>query len=75
MRYTEIRLKVKGEEEVYRIYVTDALYSLTQMRGLRLSMSKRYIDVIKPDRNYVDETRTPEEIINGISAKLKGMKP
>lgn len=34
-------------------------------------MTKRWIDVVDPDRNVVDETRTPEEIINGIRDRLK----
>ena len=68
MRYTEIRLKLKHEEEVYRIYLTDALYCLTN-RGL--TMTKRFIDVLRPDRNVVEETRTPDEIINMIKSKLE----
>lgn len=68
MRYAYIRLREKGADKVYRIYVTDALYALTN-RGQH--MTKRWIDVVDPDRNVVDETRTPEEIINGIRDKLK----
>lgn len=68
MRYAYIRLREKGMEKVYRIYVTDALYALT--KGGQ-HMTKRWIDVVDPDRNVVDETRTPEEIINGIRDKLK----
>lgn len=33
-------------------------------------MNKRYADVINPDRDVIEETRTPEEIIDGIRAKL-----
>ena len=74
MRYTEIRFKMKTEEEVYRIYVTDALFCLTTQRGLTQAMSKRYIDVIRPERNFVEETRSPQEIIDTISGKLERLK-
>lgn len=46
-------------EQVYRIYVTDALKILG-------GLNERYIDVFKPV-----ETRTAEEIINHIKAGLK----
>lgn len=48
----------KRKEELYRIYVTDALKEY-------LHLNIRYADLFKPK-----ETRTAEEIIGGISDKL-----
>ena len=70
MRYYGARFKQKQTDEVYRIYVTDGFYALTN-RGQRLG--KRYADIANPDRNEQEETRTPEEIIQSISDKLKRM--
>ena len=50
------------------MYVTEALYILTN-QGLRLAV--KYADIIRPDRNVIDETRSPEEIINTIKDKLE----
>lgn len=71
MRYVETRLRKKHEEEAYRTYLTDALYCLTGMRGLPYTMDKRFVDIIRPDRNVIDEERSPEEIINTIKDKLE----
>lgn len=71
MRYVEIRLNKKHEEEAYRMYLTDALFCLAGMRGLPYTMNKRFIDIIRPDRKVIDEERTPEEIINTIKGKLE----
>lgn len=46
------------KEELYRQYVTDAL-------KVYFKLNIRYTDLFKPQ-----ETRTPEEIIDNISAKL-----
>jgi hypothetical protein len=59
MRYATARYNQNQREEVYRIYVTDSLKNLT---GLNI----RYADVFKPE-----ETRTAEEIIDGIKGKLR----
>lgn len=48
----------KRKEELYRIYVTDALKEY-------LKLNIRYADLFKPQ-----ETRTAKEIISGISEKL-----
>jgi Mg/Co/Ni transporter MgtE len=53
------RYNQNQREEVYRIYVTD---SLKHLAGLNI----RYADVFKPE-----ETRTAEEIIDGIKGKLR----
>ena len=47
---------------MYRIYVTDGLKHLA-------SLDKRYVDLLKKP---AFETRTSEEIIEGIRSKLIG---
>ncbi len=53
---------------MYRTYVTEGLYILTNT-GLRLGV--KYMDIIRPDRKVIDEERSPEEIIKSISDKLE----
>lgn len=60
MRYVESRCKISDQDTAYRIYVTEAL------RGLA-NMNISYKDMIKP---AVVETRSSEEIVTSISAKL-----
>ena len=60
MRYVESRCKLSDQETTYRIYVTEAL------RGLA-NMNVSYIELIKP---AAVETRSSEEIVTSISAKL-----
>lgn len=73
MRYVKARKEQKTLEEAYRIYVTDCL-KLTSENTARYAggsnVSVRYYDLIKKP---VVETRTSEEIIGGIKAKLKAM--
>lgn len=59
MRYATARYNQNRREWVYRIYVTD---SLKHLAGLNI----RYADVFKPE-----ETRTADEIIDGIKDKLR----
>lgn len=59
MRYVIARFNQHQREEAYRIYVTD---SLKIIGGLNI----RYADAFKPE-----ETRTAEEIIDGVSNKLR----
>lgn len=61
MRYVESRCVEHDREEAYRIYVTDAL----KLMG---KLNLRYFDMVSPG---VEETRTSEEIVDSISAKLK----
>lgn len=58
MRYCAARYKSMVDERLYRIYVTDTLKSA-------FGIEKRYAEIFIPA-----ETRTPEEIISNISAKL-----
>lgn len=59
MRYVTARFNQYQREEAYRIYVTDGLKHLS---GLNI----RYADIFKPE-----ETRTADEIIDGIKGKLR----
>ena len=60
MRYVESRCREYDRDEAYRIYVTDSLKLIGHL-------NIRYFDMVKPG---VEETRTAEEIIDSISAKL-----
>jgi len=55
------RFKISQREEAYRIYITDAFKGYF---GLNI----RLYDILYP----VEEERTPNEIIDGIRAKLRG---
>lgn len=59
MRYATARYNQNQREWVYRIYVTDGLKHLA---GLNI----RYADVFAPE-----ETRTAEEVIEGVKNKLR----
>ena len=59
MRYATARFNQNQREWAYRIYVTDSLKHLV---GLNI----RYADVFKPE-----ETRTADEIIEGVRGKLR----
>ena len=48
------------KDELYRMYVTDALKAIG-------NLNIRYADYFKPQ-----ETRTADEIVNGIKKKLGG---
>jgi hypothetical protein len=61
MRYIQARRKLWEREEVYRIYMTDSMRSLT-------GAQQRYIDFFAPI-----ETRTAPEIIAHIKGKLNGL--
>lgn len=59
MRYALARWNLYLREEVYRIYMTDAVKYMG-------NLNMRYIDYFKPI-----ETRTPEDIIENIRAGLE----
>lgn len=60
MQYVFSRIKQEFREEIYRIYVTDALKVLGHL-------DRRYYDMIQPSKV---ETRTAEEIIDSITNKI-----
>ena len=63
MRYVQARLGEIVRDRTYRIYITDVL------RGALLDpKSPRYADAFNVD--YKAETRTAEEIISSIKAKI-----
>lgn len=58
------------QEAAYRVYVTDALKLIAENTAKFSGggyLKTRYYDVINP---RPEETRTPEEIISSIKAKL-----
>ena len=59
MRYVIARYNQYQREQAYRVYVTDNLKALT---GLNV----RYADYFVPE-----ETRTADEIVDGIRNKLR----
>ena len=59
MRYALARWNLYQREEVYRIYMTDAVKAMGNLQ-------KRYIDYFKPE-----ETRTAEEIIGNLKSGLE----
>lgn len=59
MRYAIARRKKEQRDEAYRIYITDALYSLTNNH----KMLKRYKDVLDAlESNKAIEARSGDEI-------------
>ena len=54
------------EEKAFRVYVTDGLKATLESWGGEVP--SRYVDWLKPIK---EETRTPEEVITSISAKLE----
>lgn len=70
MRYVMARMLDRQTDMIYRIYITDALQMAVlntsggEKRGI---LEKRYSDLIHPPK---EETRTAQEIIDNIRAKL-----
>lgn len=71
MRYVAARFRMFDREETYRIYVTDALYALTN-RGLTLS--KRYKEILQPAPEKPKDNRSVEEIVSQVWSGIKGGK-
>ena len=61
MRYVTARYKEMSRDLAYRIYISDCLMHLA-------GGTQRLADILYP----VKETRTADEIINGIKNKLGG---
>lgn len=55
-------------EKLYRVYMSDLLKGIATQMGLQVE--QRYRDLAYP-APVVEETRTPDEIISNIRAKLK----
>lgn len=74
MRYVAAKVQERSLEKAYRIYSTDSLKMISENTSKYAGgtfPSIRYADIIKKP---VPETRTGEEIINGIKDKLKKME-
>ena len=67
-----IIIKRQNEESAFRIYVADALQAIAQntsgLTAKGLYLKERFFDIINP---APEETRTPEEIINQMTEKLR----
>lgn len=59
MRYVTARYNENQRELAYRIYITDSL-------KFYLGLNIRYADIFAPE-----ETRTAEEVIDGVKDKLR----
>lgn len=65
-----VLLKKQNREKAYRVYVTDALKTITENTAKYASgiyMKVRYFDVESPKP---PETRTPDEIIKNMKDKI-----
>lgn len=66
----------RQEEEQYRIYITDALKTLTENTAKMFggaTMKMRYAELIDPEPQK-EETRTAEEVVDSIKEKLEKLK-
>ena len=73
MRYVNAKAQKESEAKAYRIYVTDGIKMIsenTAKTGKASYFQKRYIEVIKP---VPEETRTADEIIDGIRNKIQNL--
>lgn len=74
MRYVVARHNDEMRDMTYRIFISDELFimnnNLVQYIG-GSKMEKRYYDVVFPEP---EETRTAEEIIEGLKKKLGELK-
>lgn len=55
------RYEIDKRDRMYRLYITDALQAIGQL-------NRRYYDLI---HDGVEETRTPEEIIDHVKSGLR----
>ena len=65
-----VLLKKQDQEKAYRVYVTDALKTITENTAKYAGgsyMKVRYFDVESPKPS---ETRTPDEIIGQLKMKI-----
>lgn len=67
MQHCEQTIAQEYRDKLYRLYVTDALYALTNSRPL----SVRWID-LQDGTGQQTETRTEQEVIDHIKSKLRG---
>ena len=70
--------KRQQEERNYRMYITDALKAIADNTSLMfggVSMKMRYEDLIANTNGEpkVEDTRTPEQVIDHIKSELKAL--
>lgn len=66
-RYAAAQARAAHEDEIYREYLTDALYALSRRDSC---VSRRYADLISPLAEREEED--PQAVIDHIKAKLSG---
>lgn len=74
LRYVYAKYNEKQYEQAYRIYTTDSLKIIaenTAKFGGGRTLTVRYAELIGLAEPEKEETRTSEEIIGGISDKLR----
>lgn len=67
-RYAAAQASAAHEDEIYRVYLTDALYALSRRDSC---VSRRYADLISPLAER-EEEEDPQAVIDHIRAKLSG---
>lgn len=64
------------KEKAYKIYITDCLYSLTNMyatfHGGECPVNTRFAEILLPEKKK--EEKTAEEVIDHMRKKLEGKK-
>lgn len=66
-RYAAAQARAAHEDEIYRVYLTDALYALSRRDSC---VSRRYADLISPLAEREEED--PQAVIDHVRAKLSG---
>lgn len=64
--YVKAKIGERSEELAFRVYASDALKGIFKAVGGEMTL--RYYDIIEPKKA---ETRTPDEIVEGIRKKLR----
>lgn len=69
VKYARFRAEKEEQDILYRVYVSDAIKAIYNRLGGEIST--RYYDMIQKPK-IIEETRTPEEIVDSIRAKIEG---
>ena len=65
-----VLLKKQGQEKAYRVYVTDALKTITENTAKYAGGSYMKVRYYDPENPKPVETRTPDEIIGNMKEKI-----
>lgn len=77
MRYVLARAKQANETKMYRVYVTDALQTISENSGMAIPkgryMAQRYADIAYTDKTEQEEDpRSCKEIVSDMWKNLRG---